>query len=49
MRSGADGVAFVEQLCAQDRFAVDPGVSQDILALIGTLVDQGSVAFDDEA
>lgn len=45
---GADGVAFVEQLCAQDQFAVDPGVSQDILALIGTLVDQGSVAFDEE-
>jgi 50S ribosomal protein L16 3-hydroxylase len=41
-------VAFAEQLCAQDRIAVDPGLveSGSAMALIVELFNQGSVAFD---
>ena len=40
--------AFAEQLCAQDRFAVDAGLvgSADAAALLVTLFNQGSLDFD---
>lgn len=43
-----DAVAFAEQLCAQDCITIDPGVSQSVKALIVMLINQGSVAFDQE-
>lgn len=45
-----DTIAFAEQLCAQDRIAVDPTLmkSDSAMELIASLFNQGSVAFDPE-
>ncbi len=42
--------AFAEQLCAQDRIMIDPGLTQSeqAMALIAALYNQGSVAFEAE-
>ena len=41
-------LAFAEILCAQDRITLDPGLinSEAAMALIATLINQGSVALD---
>lgn len=45
-----DTVAFAEQVCAQDRIAVDAELAKSARALhlIAALLDQGSLAFDEE-
>lgn len=45
-----DTIAFAEHLCAQDRIRIDPDLMQSdsAMALITTLFNQGSVAFDQE-
>ncbi|MET0137423.1 MAG: cupin domain-containing protein [Sphingobium sp.] len=42
-----DGIALGEQICAHPAFMVDADLSDDAMALIGALIDQGSLAFDD--
>ncbi|MEP7350509.1 MAG: cupin domain-containing protein [Sphingorhabdus sp.] len=44
----AETAAFAENLCAQDRVMVDPAIakSDSTMALIATLINQGSVAFE---
>ena len=44
--SGGDVAALVETLCAQDHVSVDP--SDAGLALLAMLVNQGSLAFEEE-
>jgi 50S ribosomal protein L16 3-hydroxylase len=46
----AETTAFAEQLCALDQIALDPQLtkSQVTMALIVHLINQGSVAFEDE-
>lgn len=45
-----DTMAFAEQLCAQDRITVSRGAAKSapVMALIGALINSGSVAFDQE-
>jgi 50S ribosomal protein L16 3-hydroxylase len=43
-----DAMAFAERLCAQDRITIDEGISDAVKALIVKLINQGSVAFDQE-
>ncbi|WP_336970130.1 cupin domain-containing protein [Sphingobium aromaticiconvertens] len=43
-----DMMAFAEQLCAQEHIIIDPEVPGSVTALIVTLINQGSVAFDQE-
>lgn len=46
-----ESAACAEQLCAQDKIRIDPELtkSEAVTSLIATLLDQGSVAFDDDA
>jgi 50S ribosomal protein L16 3-hydroxylase len=46
-----EAATFAERVCAQDRIAVDPDLAKSarVLHLIAALIDQGSLAFDDDA
>ncbi|MBA3676652.1 MAG: cupin domain-containing protein [Sphingosinicella sp.] len=48
---GGESAAFARRLCAQVRIHLDPDLAQSaaILELVEILVNQGSVAFDEEA
>jgi 50S ribosomal protein L16 3-hydroxylase len=44
-------VSLAQELCSGPAFTLDPALAAlpDAVATIATLVDQGSLAFDDEA
>jgi len=44
----ADTALFAERLCSADRTATAPDLSPPVLALIATLIDAGSLAFEDD-